>query len=103
MTTVGMNYRVRPGKEHAFEAKFTQILEALQAVPGHGETRLYRNVLESRSYLIVSEWTERAAFDAFVASETFRKVTSWGAENILEGRPRHDVYDHQGPITTGKT
>jgi len=27
-----------------------------------------------------------------VASDAFRKVTSWGAENILAGRPSHTTY-----------
>jgi len=27
-----------------------------------------------------------------VASDAFKKVTNWGAQNILEGRPSHTVY-----------
>lgn len=92
MTTVGMNYRVRPGKERAFEAKFAQVLEALQHVPGHRETHLYRDVVVPLSYLIVSVWAQRTDFEAFVTSDTFRKVTDWGAEHILEGRPHHEIY-----------
>ena len=30
--------------------------------------------------------------DAFIASDAFRKVTNWGKEEILAGRPHHEVY-----------
>jgi heme-degrading monooxygenase HmoA len=46
------------------------------------------------SYVILSEWANRAAFDAFVASEAFKNVTTWGKEQILAGRPSHTYYEH---------
>ena len=46
----------------------------------------------SREYLIVSRWHAEQAFQEFVRSDRFRKVTDWGAENILEGPPRHTTY-----------
>jgi heme-degrading monooxygenase HmoA len=42
--------------------------------------------------LIVSRWDSEDAFRAFTASEKFKKVTSWGRENILSGPPRHTTY-----------
>jgi len=32
------------------------------------------------------------AFTAFIKSEEFKEVTSFGLENILAERPRHKVY-----------
>lgn len=92
MVTVGMNYEVLEGKEEAFEKKFALVVGALEAMAGHISTQLYRRVVNPRSYLVVSEWVTRAAFDAFIGSEAFRKTTSWGAGGILASRPRHQVY-----------
>ena len=87
-----MNYRVHPGKEQVFENAFDRVLEALAGGEGHDTSRLYRAVDGGRDYLIVSRWSSEEAFEAFVRSESFRKVTNWGKENILDGRPSHTVY-----------
>lgn len=92
MTTIGMNYEVREGKAEPFEKKFIKVLEAMQGVPGHVKTNLYRNAFQAGSYLVISEWQDRPTFDAFVGSETFRAVTSWGKANILATRPTHVEY-----------
>jgi heme-degrading monooxygenase HmoA len=93
MITVGMDYRVVAGKEHTFENAFKGVLKVMQDMPGHAGSKLYRDVEDGRSYLIVSEWNDRQAFDAFVGSEKFRQVTNWGKEQILSQRPVHTVYE----------
>jgi heme-degrading monooxygenase HmoA len=93
MITVGMNYKVLAGKETIFENAFRGVLKAMAGVQGHQVSHLYRDVDEPRSYLIVSEWESRGTFDAFVASDTFKKVVSWGKEQILAERPRHEIYE----------
>ena len=104
MTTIGMNYEIREGKEQPFEKKFVKVMEAMQGVPGHVTTSLYRNAFLERSYLVLSEWADRESFDAFVASETFRAVTAWGEANILATRPCHVEYGAEkvSPITQGR-
>ena len=97
MVTVGMNYEVLPGKEHAFEQVFERVVAIMESLPGHDETHLYRAVSSERAYLIVSRWSDRAAFDAFTKSERFLKVTDWGKEQILAARPRHEVYGSEPP------
>jgi heme-degrading monooxygenase HmoA len=92
MITVGMNYEVLEGKEPAFEKKFALVVEAMQTMPGHVSTQLYKAVSNPRSYLVVSEWETRAAFDSFISSDAFRRTTKWGAEVVLASRPRHQVY-----------
>ena len=94
MVTIGMNYRVLAGKEEVFEAAFARVLEAIEEAPGHDASRLYRGVGggPDADYLIVSRWSDEQAFDAFIASDAFKKVTSWGRENILAGRPSHTTY-----------
>lgn len=93
MVTIGMNYHVRPGKERVFEDACKSVMDVLRGAEGHDESKLYRCVDgEDGEYLIVSRWSSEDAFRAFIASDRFKKVTSWGAENILAGPPRHTTY-----------
>lgn len=93
MVTVGMNYKVLAGKESVFENAFRGVLKLMGEMEGHQETHLYRDIDDPQSYLIVSEWNSKDAFDAFVGSEKFAQVTNWGKEQILAGRPKHEVYE----------
>ncbi len=102
MTTVGMNYEVREGKEQAFEKKFALVQDVMKDIPGHVRTFLYRNAYQGSSYLVISEWESRGSFDAFIASAEFRSVTAWGEANILTARPKHSVYGEEAaPISGG--
>jgi heme-degrading monooxygenase HmoA len=101
MVTVGMNYDVIAGKEQEFEKVFGKVHEIMTSLPGHSRSNLYRNVAAPRSYLIVSEWTDRAAFDAFTRSDQFKNVVDWGKEKILSSRPRHEIYGSDQPASRG--
>jgi heme-degrading monooxygenase HmoA len=96
MITVGMNYRVLPGKEETFEKAFRNVLGVMGEMEGHTESHLWRDVDEPGSYLITSDWSDREAFDAFLSSDRFRKVADWGSEQILAGRPKHEIYERPG-------
>ena len=97
MTTIGMHYDVIGGKEQEFEKGFLSVIEHLKAVPGHVESRLYEDVASRGSYLIMSQWKTQEDFQAFLRSDAFKSVTSWGRAEILRGRPRHKVFaDQQG-------
>jgi heme-degrading monooxygenase HmoA len=92
MITVGMNYEVLPGKEKVFEDAFDAVLNVMREDPGHESSALYRNVHDPGSYVILSVWNSDEAFEGFVRSEKFAKVTNWGKETILRSRPSHTVY-----------
>ena len=92
MVTIGMNYNVLPGKEKAFENAFNKVVKAMGGIDGHSNTHMFCDINDRRHYLIVSEWSSKPAFDAFIASDTFNNVTNWGKEQILSGRPTHEVY-----------
>lgn len=92
MTTIGMQYDVLSGKEDEFEKGFAAVSEHLQKVPGHLESKLYADVGSPGSYLILSRWQTREAFDAFLRSPEFRSTTNWGKAEILRSRPKHKVY-----------
>ena len=92
MITVGMNYHVIAGKEQEFEDKFAAVIDALRAAEGHRSSTLWKDVSDSASYLITSEWSDEQAFTDFIRSDAFRAVTNWGKEQILSGRPQHKIY-----------
>ena len=97
MVTIEMNYPVLPGKGEAFVTECNEVIRAMQEEEGHSSSHVYQDVNEEGSYLIVSEWESRDAFDAFLRSEAFRsKMTSWGEAEILAGRPRHQYLSPQG-------
>jgi len=101
MVTIGMNYQVIPGKEKTFESAFNKVLHAMRGMDGHGDTHMYRDINDGFRYLIVSQWTSKAAFDAFIGSDSFRNVANWGKEQILAGRPSHEVYGADDAPTGG--
>ena len=92
MTTIGMNYDVIAGREQEFEKGFFAVLDHLKAMPGHVESRLYHDVGSPGSYLILSQWESKEAFEAFLQSPEFKNTVSWGKAEILRSRPRHKVY-----------
>jgi heme-degrading monooxygenase HmoA len=95
VVTIGMNYFVIPGKEQVFENACAKVVRTMDGIDGHEASSLYREVGEGDPvYLIVSRWQDEAAFKGFIASDAFKKVTSWGALNILSGRPKHTTYQH---------
>lgn len=94
MVTIGMNYRVLPGKEEVFETAFRKVLRALAGIEGHTNSKMFHEIDDPNHYVILSEWTDRTAFDGFIASEAFRAVAKWGKEEVLAGRPVHTCYEH---------
>jgi heme-degrading monooxygenase HmoA len=95
MTTIGMHYEVKPGKEEEFEKGFLSVLDVLKSLPGHVESHLYEDVASVGSYIILSQWQSREAFDAFLRSDAFRSAVAWGKAEILRARPRHRVFDEK--------
>ena len=98
MTTIGMQYEVRPGKEEEFERGFLATLEILKTLPGHIESNLYEDVASTGSYIILSRWATRQDYEAFLRSDAFKAAVAWGKAEILRSRPRHRVYkdDEEG-------
>ncbi len=92
MVTIGMNYDVIEGKDEIFTNAVAGVIASMESMDGHSNTRLFRDVVKPRSYLIVSDWDSKDAFDGFMASEAFQKVKNWGKEQILAGRPSHTIY-----------
>jgi len=94
MVTIGMNYKVIPGKGETFEKAFNSVLEVMKEMEGHSKSFLYKDTNDGNSYLIASEWDSEEAFNAFIQSDKFKQVVNWGKESILAGRPEHKIYKH---------
>jgi len=93
VVTIGMNYEVLAGKEQIFEDACAKVVSTMEGIDGHDQSTIYRSISSDEStYLIVSRWVNEQAFNDFVASDAFKKVTSWGKQNILAARPSHTTY-----------
>ncbi|MFP6639693.1 MAG: antibiotic biosynthesis monooxygenase [Myxococcota bacterium] len=94
MVTIGMNYRVLDGKAEIFEGACKKVLAVMDEAEGHDNSQIFRRVDsdEHAEYLIVSRWSNEEAFKGFIASDQFKKVTSWGLTNVLAERPSHTTY-----------
>jgi heme-degrading monooxygenase HmoA len=92
MTTIGMQYEVREGKEEEFEKGFLATLDLLRTLPGHIESHLYEDVASVGSYIILSRWASKGEYEAFLRSDAFKAAVAWGKAEILRSRPKHRVY-----------
>jgi heme-degrading monooxygenase HmoA len=101
MVTVGMYYDVIPEQAALFRAKFKDVLAVLDTTAGHTRSYLYQRVDEPDSYAILSEWEDKEAFLAFIRSEVFRQVTTWGREQVLRRAPRHTIYPRSEDLGRG--
>lgn len=52
VTTIGMNYDVRPGMDETFLASFGNVLARIRTMPDHVDSRLYRDIDEPRKFLV---------------------------------------------------
>ena len=101
MITVGMNYEVLQGKEGDFETMFKKVLSVMNDLEGLESSQLYVDVNKAGSYLIISDWSSEDAFDGFIKSDRFKNVANWGKEQILAGRPKHEIYGRQSAAAAG--
>ncbi|CAN5907626.1 antibiotic biosynthesis monooxygenase [soil metagenome] len=90
--TVGLYYDVIPEQAGRFEQKFREVLDLMNGLPGHQSSFLYHRVDDPHSYAILSEWDDQESFLAFIKSDIFKQVTTWGREQVLRGMPRHKIY-----------
>jgi heme-degrading monooxygenase HmoA len=107
MLTIGLYYDVIPEKAKQFEDKFVDVLNLMKGMKGHKQSYLYRRVDDPHSYAIIGEWETQEDFAAFIRSDAFRAVTSWGREQVLRGAPRHKIYprseDMGRPVATAES
>lgn len=87
------NFRVNPGQEEAFEARWRDRETYLDQVPGFIEFALLRGD-EQGEYISHSVWRDRASFDAWTKSEAFAAGHRQGSvAGVLAGHPVVRLYE----------
>jgi quinol monooxygenase YgiN len=86
-----LRMRTREGCEAAFEAAWRRAAAEIAQVPGNLRQELVRDVDDPRTFLITSDWTDRAAVDGFGRSaaretltEALRDLREDAARNTYE-------------------
>jgi heme-degrading monooxygenase HmoA len=92
---IAMNrFRVREGREEAFESMWRDRDSYLSEVPGFREFHLLRGDSADGSTLYISHsaWDSRGAFEAWTRSDAFRKSHSRARspEGTLLGHPQFE-------------
>jgi heme-degrading monooxygenase HmoA len=73
MIVVANRLSVAPGHEADFERRFTERESHLRSVPGFIRNLVLRPV-QGNSYVVMTFWQDRAAFEAWTQSESFRQA-----------------------------
>ena len=83
-----LRMRTREGCEAAFEAAWRRAAAEIARVPGNLRQELLRDVEDHRTFLITSDWTDRAAVDAFGRS-TARETLTEALRDLREDAARN--------------
>ncbi|MFE0653552.1 putative quinol monooxygenase [Streptomyces sp. NPDC059534] len=88
--TVIARLHAAPGKEAAVRRQALALVEPTLAEPGCLSYRPYEDPLEPGAWIVVEEWTDRAAFDAHLASPHLAAAMAAGPD-LLSGPPEETV------------
>jgi chlorite dismutase len=97
MKTFGLNYDVKPDYVDEFKQYTLRVIDAMQGVDGHVETRLYVDAVRPNSMMIYSNWDTVEEFRTFMRSDAF-KAAIGETMDMLEGMPSHKVYEQTGDL-----
>jgi len=88
MQTFGLNYEVKPDHVDEFKTTLMNLIEEMQSIEGHVETRLFVDVARPNSMMIYSNWKTKADFASYFRSDKFQNALQ-KAVSMLESRPTH--------------
>ena len=71
-----LRMRAQEGCEAEFEAAWRRAAAEISRVPGNRQQELIRDADDPRTFLITSDWTDRAAVDAFGRSSARDQLTA---------------------------
>ena len=71
-----LRMRAQPGREDEFEAAWRAAAADISRVPGNVRQELARDLQDPRTFVITSDWTDRAAVDAFGRSAARETLTA---------------------------
>ena len=83
-----LRMRAVEGSEHAFERGLREAMDEISRVPGNLRQDLIRDADDPRTFLILSDWTDRAALDEFGRSRHRDRIMA-AVREIRESAERH--------------
>lgn len=93
MINIGLYYKVKEGHEKDFEERFNSAVKAIkEAGLGCTDARLYKEVSDPREYMLYTEWKDTNGFREFMKSDAYKQTVEAGRE-IIEGKPRHRIFE----------
>ncbi|MDG6995015.1 MAG: antibiotic biosynthesis monooxygenase [Nitrososphaerota archaeon] len=92
MINIGLYYKVKLGHEREFEQVFKDVLSALKNGDfGFLGGKLYKEIGDTREYLLYTEWEGLDSFRKFMESKEYAQTVEFG-KTIVDGQPRHKIF-----------
>jgi 2-polyprenyl-6-methoxyphenol hydroxylase-like FAD-dependent oxidoreductase/heme-degrading monooxygenase HmoA len=95
-----LRMKVLEGCEAAFERAWRDAARDISRVPGNVRQELVQDADDPRTFLIISDWTDRAAVDTFGRSNAREKLTA-ALRDMREDADRH-TYELRHVVDGGK-
>jgi heme-degrading monooxygenase HmoA len=83
---------VTEGREADFEKTFTERDRAVDLMPGFVDMQVLRPT-EGRTYVVLTRWKSRQAFDDWTQSEAFISAHRKQSPGLAESRPTLEIYE----------
>jgi heme-degrading monooxygenase HmoA len=92
MVVVMNRIPVAEGRESEFEQTFAARARAVDQMPGFVDLQVLRPS-EGRTYVVMTRWRSRAAFDAWTKSEAFISAHRKQSPGLAAERPTLEIYE----------
>ena len=92
MIVVMNRIHVTEGREAEFEETFNRQDRAVDLMPGFLDLQVLRPV-EGRTYVVMTRWKSREAFDVWTQSEAFINAHRRQSPGLVDERPTLEIYD----------
>lgn len=83
---------VAQGREQDFEKTFVERDRAVDLMTGFIDLQVLRPA-EGRTYIVMTRWTSREAFEAWTQSEAFLSAHRKQSPGLAESRPVLELYE----------
>jgi heme-degrading monooxygenase HmoA len=87
---------VAEGREQEFEQTFIGRDRAVDKMTGFIDLQVLRPA-EGRTYVVMTRWNSREAFDTWTKSEVFLSAHQKQSPGFAEGRPVLEIYEVLAP------
>lgn len=92
MIVVMNRITVAKGREQEFEETFLTRDRAVDQMAGFLDLHVLRPT-EGRTYVVMTRWNSREAFDNWTTSEAFRAAHRKGSSGLAQDRPVLEIYE----------